>query len=48
MYGKGGFVMKRMRFLVALLVIWLIFFYSIEQVSEPVNISRAAYPPLLP
>jgi hypothetical protein len=36
--------MKRMRFLVALLVIWLIFFYSIEQVSEPVNISRVAYP----
>lgn len=36
--------MKRMRFLVALLVIWLIFFYSIEQVSEPINISRVAYP----
>ncbi len=36
--------MKRMRFLVVMLVIWLLFFFSIERLSEPINISRVAYP----
>jgi GGDEF domain-containing protein len=36
--------MKRVRVSVSLLVVWLIFFYSIERVSEPINISRVAYP----
>jgi hypothetical protein len=33
-----------MRLLITLLVIWLIFFYSVERLSEPINISRVAYP----
>jgi len=32
-----------MRFLVAILIIWLFFFYNIERLSEPVDISRVAY-----
>lgn len=36
--------MKRMRFLVVMLIIWLLFFFSIERLSEPINISRVAYP----
>jgi len=41
--------MKRLRLLVAMLITWLILFYSIERLSEPINISRVAYPfaPLL-
>ena len=35
--------MKRMRFLVAILVIWLFFFYNIERLSEPINITNVAY-----
>jgi GGDEF domain-containing protein len=35
---------KRMRLLVIMLVIWLILFYSVERLSEPINISRIAYP----
>jgi GGDEF domain-containing protein len=35
--------MRRMRFLVAILIIWLFFFYNIERLSEPVDISRVAY-----
>ncbi len=35
--------MKRMRFLVAILVIWLFFFYNIERLSRPVNFTIAAY-----
>jgi len=36
--------MKRMRFLVTMLIIWLLFFFSIERLGEPINISRVAYP----
>ena len=35
--------MKRMRFLVAILIIWLFFFYNIERLSKPINITRVAY-----
>jgi GGDEF domain-containing protein len=35
--------MKRMRFLVSILIIWLFFFYNIERLSKPINISRVAY-----
>jgi len=35
--------MKRMRFLVAILIIWLFLFYNIERLSEPINITRVAY-----
>ncbi|TEU20916.1 MAG: hypothetical protein E3J21_02215 [Anaerolineales bacterium] len=35
--------MKRMRFLVAILIIWLFFFYNIERLSKPININRVAY-----
>ena len=35
--------MKRMRFLVAILVIWLFLFYNIERLSEPINITKVAY-----
>jgi len=32
-----------MRFLVAVLVIWLFLFYNIERLSEPINITKVAY-----
>jgi GGDEF domain-containing protein len=32
-----------MRFLVAILIIWLFLFYNIERLSEPININRVAY-----
>ena len=35
--------MKRMRFLVALLVIWLFLFYNIERLSKPIDIAGVAY-----
>lgn len=35
--------MKRMRFLVAILIVWLFFFYNIERLSEPVDIAGVAY-----
>jgi GGDEF domain-containing protein len=35
--------MKRMRFLVAILIIWLFLFYNIERLSEPIDINRVAY-----
>jgi GGDEF domain-containing protein len=34
---------KRMRFHVAVLVMWLFIFYNIERLSEPINISSVAY-----
>jgi len=35
--------MKRMRFLVAILIMWLFLFYNIERLSEPIDINRVAY-----
>jgi GGDEF domain-containing protein len=35
--------MKRMRFIVAALIIWLFLFYNIERLSEPINLSSVAY-----
>ena len=35
--------MKRMRFLVAMLIIWLFLFYNIERLSEPIDIAGVAY-----
>lgn len=35
--------MRRMRFLVAILIIWLFFFYNIERLSEPIDITSVAY-----
>jgi hypothetical protein len=35
--------MKRMRFLVAILVVWLFLFYNIERLSKPVDIAGVAY-----
>lgn len=35
--------MKRMRFLIAILVTWLFLFYNIERLSEPINITNVAY-----
>ncbi|MDY7076063.1 MAG: hypothetical protein SXV54_03970 [Chloroflexota bacterium] len=35
--------MNRMRFLVAVLIIWLFLFYNIERLSAPIDISRVAY-----
>ena len=35
--------MKRTRFLTAALISWLLFFYNIERLSEPINISSTAY-----
>jgi GGDEF domain-containing protein len=35
--------MKRMRFLVAILIIWLFLFYNIERLSKPVDITDVAY-----
>ena len=35
--------MKRMRFLVAILVIWLFLFYNIERLSKPIDIAGVAY-----
>jgi GGDEF domain-containing protein len=35
--------MRRLRFLVAILIIWLFLFYNIERLSEPINITRVAY-----
>jgi len=34
---------KRMRFLVAILIVWLFFFYNIERLSRPVNLTKVAY-----
>jgi GGDEF domain-containing protein len=33
-----------MRFLVVMLIMWLLFFFSIERLCQPINISRVAYP----
>lgn len=41
--GRGRFIVKRMRFLVAILIIWLFFFYNIERLSRPVNLTKVAY-----
>jgi len=35
--------MKRMRFIVAALVVWLFLFYNIERLSEPINLSSVGY-----
>jgi len=35
--------MKRMRFLVAMLIIWLFLFYNIERLSKPIDITDVAY-----
>ena len=35
--------MKRMRFIVAALIVWLFLFYNIERLSEPINITNVAY-----
>jgi len=35
--------MRRLRFLVAILIIWLFLFYNIERLSEPIDINRVAY-----
>ncbi|RLC76072.1 MAG: hypothetical protein DRJ03_20610 [Chloroflexi bacterium] len=35
--------MKRMRFLVAILVIWLFIFFNIERLSSPIDITDVAY-----
>jgi GGDEF domain-containing protein len=35
--------MKRMRFLVAILIFWLFLFYNIERLSKPVDIAGVAY-----
>ena len=35
--------MRRMRFLTAVLIAWLVFFYNIERLSEPINITSTAY-----
>ena len=35
--------MKRMRFLVSALIIWLFLFYNIERLSRPIDISSIAY-----
>ena len=36
--------MRRLRILVVALILWLLFFFSIERVVAPINISRVAYP----
>lgn len=35
--------MKRMRFLVIVLIVWLFLFYNIERLSEPFNLTSTAY-----
>lgn len=35
--------MRRMRFIVAALILWLFLFYNIERLSEPINLSSVAY-----
>lgn len=35
--------MKRIRFLTAVLISWLLFFYNMERLSEPINLSSTAY-----
>jgi GGDEF domain-containing protein len=35
--------MKRMRFIVAALIVWLFLFYNIERLSEPINLSSVGY-----
>ena len=35
--------MKRLRILVAILIAWLFFFYNIERLSEPIDITDVAY-----
>ncbi len=34
---------RRMRFLTAVLISWLVFFYNIERLSEPINITSTGY-----
>src|SRR5512139_2338207 len=36
--------MRRLRILVVGLILWLLFFFSIERVVASINISRVAYP----
>jgi GGDEF domain-containing protein len=36
-------LMKRMRFIVSALVVWLFLFYNVERLSRPININRVAY-----
>lgn len=36
--------MRRLRILVVALILWLLFFFSIERFVAPINISRVAYP----
>jgi hypothetical protein len=36
--------MRRLRILVVSLILWLLFFFSIERFIAPINISRVAYP----
>ena len=36
--------MRRLRILVVALILWLLFFFSIERIVAPINISRVAYP----
>jgi len=40
---RAGDIMKRMRLLVAILIIWLFLFYNIERLSRPINITTVAY-----
>lgn len=35
--------MKRMRFLVAILIVWLFLFYNVERLSKSINLTGAAY-----
>ena len=35
--------MKRMRFLVAILIVWLFLFYNVERLSKPIDITKVAY-----
>ncbi len=35
--------MKRLRFLITIIILWLFLLYSIERLSEPINISAMAY-----
>ena len=40
---RAGDIMKRMRLLVAILIVWLFLFYNIERLSRPINITKVAY-----
>jgi len=35
--------MKRLRILIAILIAWLFFFYNIERLSKPIDITDIAY-----